>query len=98
MAKKGSHQKRHNRTSTKGKLFPAGRKITVSAQKKIDAIRDKYHQKIKEVTYNEYYTGCRESFCSEYELKRDAEIQEFKQSLDPNEGGKAITITPAVVA
>jgi len=27
MAKKGSHQKRHNRTSKKGKVFPAGRKI-----------------------------------------------------------------------
>ena len=25
MAKKGSHQKRHNRTSKKGKVFPAGK-------------------------------------------------------------------------
>ena len=34
MAKKGSHQTRHNRTSKKGKVFPAGRKIPNTIQVK----------------------------------------------------------------
>ena len=52
MAKKGSHQKRHNRTSKKGKTFPAGKKIPNTIQvKQYVEITEPFHKKISKADH-----------------------------------------------